>query len=87
MKIYAIFYDNNEEWEDNYYGIDEEHIYLDPKKAKDVCFKLNNPIIIEPTHQEWIDCGWECTWEEFVKDYIVGQKNNGTYTIKELNVS
>ena len=86
MKIYAIFGDNGEMWEDHWYGIMEEHIYSSPGEAEQACFKLNHPIIIQPTKQEWENCGWECTWEEFLEDFNNPDPYTYTYTVRELNV-
>lgn len=85
MKLYAIFGDNGESWEDAWYGIMEEHIYLHPKDAEEACFKLNHPIIVQPTKQELEECGWECTWETFVEIWNK-EKGNGDwkFTVKEL---
>lgn len=86
MKIYAIFGYNGESWEDAWYGIEEEHIYSSPKDAEEACFKLNHPIIVQPTNQEWIDCGYECTWEEFLDSSIREQQTKWTYTVRELTL-
>ena len=65
MKIYAIYLDNGQYYEDYYYGIVKEHIYLDPFKAREECDKLNIKIPPETTEKEWTDLKLDYSFEKF----------------------
>lgn len=71
MKIYAIYGDNGESYEDRWYGIMEKHIYSDPVIAEQECFKLNNPIFNPPSLSDWEkekkDYGDDWTYEDYVE--------------------
>ena len=90
MKIYAIFGDNNERWDDYWYEIMKEHIYSNPKDAEEMCFKLNNKVFVPEfieSDEDWKFKGYYTTYKEYLA-YEEKSFNNKkwTYTVKELNV-
>ena len=88
MKIYAIFEDNGENWEDHYYGIMEEEIYLDREKADKMCAMLNNPQFIPPTREEWEIGGRKFGNYGDYKSWLQCDFDSNTYTyeVKELTI-
>ena len=91
MKIYAIFEDNNQPWDDHYYGLNQQHIYLDAKMAEEACFKLNNPVFISPDLKEWEESKDTYYGSFTYEDYIdicreIFERDYYTYSITELNI-
>ncbi len=91
MKIYAIYQNNGEIWDEAWYGIAEAHIYLDQSMANEACDKLNNRIFIPPTQEEWdkIKDGFHESWT--FEDYIDSlqrefDNDHSTFEVKELNL-
>lgn len=93
MTIYAIFEDNGQSWEDHYYGIMEEEIYLDKEEANKMCIMLNNPQFIPPTNEEYIqsyEFDQGITYEEYIrqlKEEFDNPYYQRSYKVKELQVT
>jgi len=92
MKIYAIFEDNGEQWEDHYYGIMEGEIYSDKEKADKMCAMLNNPQFIPPTREEYEEVlkleQWP-SYEDYKEEWQYEFDNpyyKSTYEVIELTI-
>jgi len=89
MKIYAIYVDNGQSYEDHYYGIMKDHIYLDPFKAREECDKLNLKIPPEITTSQWIESDTGLPFEDYKDSELeCWQITEGdiVYSVVEYNV-
>lgn len=89
MKIYAISWTNNQQYEDHDDGI-EKDLYIDIVKAQEECDKLNNPEFVPSTKEEF-DSWSEDSWDGGYEDYLESARNQFefykyTYKVVEYNL-
>ena len=91
MKVFGIYYDNGESYDDHWFGLKKEYVYSSEKEAKEQCEKLNNPIFVAPSEEEYKSMAKSAiygSYEQYVEDelYWFNEQNKGTYTVIPLEV-
>ena len=89
MKVYAIWFDNGELWEDHMNGIEQPNIYANKEVAEKACYELNNPKFIPPSEDDYTQIEGYLSYKDYVENLRWDFENPNykiTYSVITLNL-